>query len=92
MGNADFRVRGKIFATLHLPKENRGALKLTLEQQKAFMAAEPAAFEPAAGAWGRKGWTTIHLRQVKVATARRALDLAWNNVAPKRLVDLSKSV
>ena|SRR5205809_5086150 len=41
MGNVDFRVRGRIFATLHPPRLNRGALKLTIEQQKLLITAEP---------------------------------------------------
>jgi hypothetical protein len=85
MGNVDFRVRGKIFATLHPPRLNRGALKLTVEQQKSLMAAEPACFAPAAGAWGRKGWTLVRLQRADSAIVRRALEMAWHNTAPKRL-------
>ena len=85
MGNVDFRVRGKIFATLHPPRLNRGALKLTVEQQKSLMTAEPACFAPAAGAWGRKGWTLVRLQQADSAIVRRALEMAWRNTAPKGL-------
>jgi hypothetical protein len=85
MGNVDFRVRGKIFATLHPPKLNRGALKLTIEQQKSLMAAKPACFAPAAGAWGRKGWTLVQLQPADSAIVRRALEMAWRNTAPKGL-------
>ena len=83
MGNVDFRMRGKIFATLHPPRLNRGALKLTIEQQKSLIAAEPLCFAPAVGAWGRKGWTLV--QRANSATVRRALEMAWYNVAPKRL-------
>jgi hypothetical protein len=92
MGNVDFRVLGKIFATLHPPGKGRGALKLTIEQQKALMTAEPSAFEPAVGGWGRKGWTLIHLSKVSIATGRRVLEAAWRNVAPKRLAVYLKSM
>ena len=85
MGNVDFRVRGRIFATLHPPRLNRGALKLTIEQQKLLITAEPACFGPAVGAWGRKGWTLVQLQRANSATVRRALEMAWYNVAPKRL-------
>ena len=85
MGNVDFRVRGKIFATLHPPKLNRGAFKLTIEQQKSLMAAEPACFAPAAGGWGRKGWTLVQLQRANSATVSRVLEMAWRNVAPERL-------
>jgi hypothetical protein len=85
MGNVDFRVRGKIFATLHPPRLNRGALKLTVEQQKSLMAAEPACFAPAVGALGRKGWTLVQLQRANSATVRRVLEMAWRNVAPKDL-------
>jgi hypothetical protein len=85
MGNVDFRVRGKIFATLHPPRLNRGALKLTIDQQKSLMAAEPACFRAAVGAWGRKGWTLVQLQRANSATVRRALEMAWRNVEPKDL-------
>ena len=85
MGNVDFRVRGKIFATLHPPRLNRGALKLTIGQQKSLIAAEPARFAPAVGAWGRKGWTLVQLHRANSATVRRVLEMAWRNVAPKDL-------
>ena len=51
MGHPDFRVRNKIFASLGVPDAAWGMVKLTPEQQDMLMAAEPAAFKPAAGAW-----------------------------------------
>jgi hypothetical protein len=85
MGNVDFRVRGKIFATLYPPRLNRGALRLMIEQQKSLMAAEPVCFGLAVGAWGRKGWTLVQLQRANSATVRRALEMAWYNVASKCL-------
>jgi len=81
----DFRVGGKIFATLD-GAERRGALKLTPDQQEVLMAAEPGLFNPAAGAWGARGWTHIELPGADEGAARSALAMAWRNTAPKALV------
>jgi len=87
MDHPDFRVGNKIFATIPRPEELRGMVKLTPEQQGSFMEAEPLAFEPAQGAWGRQGCTYVSLEVVKKATLRRALSAAWRNAAPKRLLE-----
>jgi hypothetical protein len=81
----DFRVRGKVFATLGYPDKKWGMVKLTPEQQEVFVTDEPIAFVPAAGAWGRKGSTTVLLRAAKQATLRRAILAAWLNTAPQAL-------
>ena len=52
MGHPDFRAGGKIFASLHAPAKGTGAVMLMPEQQELAMAAEPAAFSPAAGGVG----------------------------------------
>lgn len=85
MGHPDFRVGGKIFATLGYPDDGFAMVKLTLEQQEAFVAAEPAVFAPVKGSWGLRGATTVRLRQAKTASVRLALAAAWRNVAPRRL-------
>jgi hypothetical protein len=85
MGTPDFRVRGKIFATLQASDEPHGVVKFSLEQQELFMRVDPLAFEPVAGAWGRKGWTRVRLHQAKQPRVRDALVAAWRNTAPKRL-------
>src|SRR5579862_1962442 len=54
MNHPDFRVAGKIFATLGYPNKERGMVKLTPLQQEEFVAAHPAAFQPVAGAWVAK--------------------------------------
>ena len=82
MGHPDFRANGKIFATLRAD-ERSGALKLSPEVQRELLRAHAKAFSPASGAWGRQGWTTIHLGAADRATARGALLLAWQNVAAK---------
>jgi hypothetical protein len=73
MGHPDFRVGGKIFATLGYPDEKWAMVKLTPEQQEAFVAADPVAFTPVKGAWGRGGATNVLLRKAKAATVRTAL-------------------
>ena len=86
MGHPDFRVRGKIFATLGYPDPAWGMLKLTPEQQEAFVSAEPAVFEPVNGGWGRRGATLVRLRPARTPSIRTALGAAWQNVAPRKLV------
>lgn len=85
MGHPDFRVRGKIFATLG-PDDDWGMVKLTAEQQASFIRTEPDVFHPASGAWGRRGCTMIRLDDADDAAVRQALSAAWRNTAPKRLV------
>ncbi len=84
MGHADFRVRGKIFATIG-PAGDWGMVKLTPAQQAAFERGEPAVFAPVKGGWGVRGATTVSFRAAKKASARAALVTAWRNVAPKTL-------
>lgn len=83
MNHPDFRVRGKVFATLGYPDKKWGMVKLTPEQQEVFVADEPKVFVPAKGAWGRLGGTTVFLRAAKQTTLRRAILAAWLNAAPK---------
>ena len=87
MNHPDFRVRRKIFATLG-PDETWGMVKLTPDQQEWFMHTEPDIFQPASGAWGRRGATIVRLRNAKNSTIQQALIAAWRNAAPKRLVQL----
>jgi hypothetical protein len=90
MGHPDFRVGGKIFATI-APDGVRGMVKLTPEQQAILTRSDPSAFEPASGAWGRNGSTMVTFANVDEATARQALAAAWKNTAPKRLLDSGPS-
>lgn len=85
MGHPDFRVAGKIFATIGYPDKLFGMVKLTPLEQRIFMDAEPKAFCPCAGAWGRKGATSVKLSLVGKATLRRAISAAWEFAAPARL-------
>jgi hypothetical protein len=86
MDHPDFRVRGKIFATLW-PRERRGVVKLTPEQQEEVTKSNPDVFTPVPGGWGRQGSTMLSLDQADEETARSALLLAWKNRAPASLKD-----
>jgi hypothetical protein len=81
----DFRVRNKIFAGLSRDGAT-GNLKLTPEQQGMVLSANSKAFYPAAGAWGRSGWTHFKLAEVQQGELRELLRDSWRLVAPKRLV------
>ena len=83
MGHPDFRVGGKIFATLHGAGKGTGAVMLLPEQQELAMAAEPDAFSPAAGGWGRGGSTIVSLADVSDEWLERVLDWAWARRARK---------
>jgi hypothetical protein len=87
MDHPDFRVRGKIFATLGYPDTGVGMVKLFPDQQKDFVRAEPKVFAPVNGAWGRRGATHVRLKTAKNTSVLRALAAAWRNTAPKRLVE-----
>lgn len=78
MGAADFRVGGRIFATLAHQREGYGNLMLTPEQQAAFVAESPALFLPVHGGWGNNGATHLRLAAVDEATLTGALRTAWN--------------
>jgi YjbR len=84
MSHPDFRVGGKIFATLGYPDEQWAMVKLTPEQQAEIVRSEPAMFQPVKGGWGRGGATNVHLRAAQVAPVRAALALARQNLAARR--------
>ncbi|MSU76830.1 MAG: MmcQ/YjbR family DNA-binding protein [Gemmataceae bacterium] len=88
MGHPDFRVGGKIFATLAHESEGGGNIKLKPEQQASYVADEPEIFRPINGAWGLRGWTHVNLPNAQELTVRQALIAAWRNTAPKKLVAL----
>jgi hypothetical protein len=81
MGHADFRVGGRIFATLGAPDDRHGMVALMPEQQEDFMMLAPDAFRPAAGAWGRGGSTLVRLEAVSVEMLENALAAAWRRRA-----------
>jgi len=77
MGHPDFRVGGRIFATLASQDQGFGNLMLILEQQKAFVEDLPEIFVPIAGGWGRMGMTHIRLAAATEDVLRGALQVAW---------------
>jgi len=85
MGHPDFRVGGKIFATLSYPRTGFGMVVLTPEQQELFVRTEPKTFTPVPGGWGQKGSTHVLLRTAKKVAVREALKTAWRNRAPGRI-------
>ncbi len=85
MSHPDFRVAGKIFATLGYPDGKWAMVKLTPEQQAELLSDDPGVFVPVKGGWGRKGATNVKLRAAKAAAVRSALTAAWCNTAPRHL-------
>jgi hypothetical protein len=83
MGHPDFRVGGKIFATLG-PDLTWGMAKLTPAQQQDHLRNEPSAFKPASGAWGTGGATLITLADVSEGSVRHALSDAWRNRSARK--------
>jgi hypothetical protein len=77
MGQADFRVGGRIFATLASEKQGYGNLMLTPELQAAFVEELPEVFVPVAGGWGRNGATHIRLAAASEDVLEGALRTAW---------------
>ena len=82
MGHPDFRVNNRIFATLHHDRET-GMVALTPDQQAQFIRADPDAFAPESGAWGRSGSTRVRLASVHEEALGEAMTLAWQNTANK---------
>jgi hypothetical protein len=77
MGSADFRVGGRIFATLASQEKGYGNLMLTPEQQSALIEERPDLFVPIAGGWGRMGMTHIRLAEADEDILFGALQMAW---------------
>lgn len=80
MNHPDFRVAGKIFASLGYPDESWGMVKLTPAQQRAFIAQAPNVFKPCNGAWGRQGSTHVHLPSAAPRVVRAAFAAAAANI------------
>jgi hypothetical protein len=87
MGHADFRVCGKIFASLAYPDDAWGVLRLTVDQQKRFVQTDPKVFKPVKGGWGLKGATNVCLKPATKAKLFTAMVAAWRNLAPDELSD-----
>jgi len=77
MDHPDFRVGGKIFATIGYPDKEHGMVILPPEEQARLIKSHPKVFAPAKGAWGKRGSTTVTLDAIDAATLRPALEIAW---------------
>jgi hypothetical protein len=84
MGHPDFRVRGKIFATLGYPDETWGMVALTPVDQQLAVTAAPEMFVPVKGAWGRRGATSVRLQKATKKRLREAMEAAWKKAAVRR--------
>jgi hypothetical protein len=85
MHHPDFRVGGKVFATLGYPDKSWGMVKLTPEQQRIYVQAHPTVFMPVNGAWGRQGNTLVRLKAADTEIVREAMVEAWSARAPRKL-------
>ena len=77
MWSVDFRVGGRIFATLASVKQGFGNLMLSPEQQSLFVGERPDVFVPVTGGWGRMGITHVRLADVSEDVLTGALRAAW---------------
>jgi hypothetical protein len=78
MGAVDFRVGGRIFATLAHGPLGLGNLMLSPELQKSLSDEAPEVFFPVSGGWGRMGATHIRLAEATPEQLLKGLQLAWN--------------
>ena len=83
MNHPDFRANGRIFASI-MPGEKKGTLNLTAEEQRELQRHHKTTFSPAAGAWGRQGWTHVEFAGADEAAVRSAMLMAWQNVAQRK--------
>jgi hypothetical protein len=77
MNHPDFRVRGKIFATLGYPSREFAAVMLTPAEQAEFVKDGAGAFVPVNGGWGLRGSTNVRLKLATTELVKRALSAAW---------------
>ncbi len=90
MGSPDFRVNGRIFATLASQKQGYGNLKLRPEQQQEFVREAPDIFVPIHGGWGRMGMTHIVLAKADKDILAGALRAAWQLRVEKNVKPAAK--
>lgn len=89
-GHPDFRVGGRILASLGYPDPKWAMLVLTPDQQRAWVRAHPDAFVPVEGKWGEQGCTSVRLNAVDEETLGEALTLAWQHASTKSPARRSK--
>ncbi len=73
MSHPDFRVAGKIFATLGYPDKTRGMVKLSPEEQHYFSKNYPDVFVPVKGVWGKRGATNVYLKAASKEVLAKAI-------------------
>ena len=83
MNHPDFRIGGKIFASVGYPDESFAMVKLTPEQQMAYMKRAPKALKPCHGVWGQRGATNVHLPSATKTIVEAALNAARRNIDAK---------
>src|SRR5277367_3832696 len=86
MEHPDFRVSGKVFATLGYPDIKLGMIKLTPRQQEVIVAKHPKVFKAVSGGWGLRGATNVLLRYATTKNLLPALTQAWKNLAARRAI------
>lgn len=79
MNHPDFRVGGRIFATMGYPDKSWAMVKLVPGQQEQFVDAEPEVYSPVKGKWGLQGATSVCLKKASKTSAKKALMAAWEN-------------
>ena len=82
-GHPDFRMGGRIFATLGYPDNQWGMVGIHPRSARRFVRDHPGVFVPAAGAWGDQGSTTVRLNRIDEEALGEALTLAWRNAIEK---------
>jgi len=80
-GHPDFRVNGRIFATLW-PDESRAVVKLAIPDQMALVQMDPSTFS--LNGWSRQGYINVDLKHIDVSRLRTVMESAWNNVAARK--------
>ena len=85
MNHPDFRVGGKVFASL-FPDDGWGVIKLTPDLQAELLTEQPEVYEACKGAWGRAGATIVLLEDAEEGSVLKALIAAWRRNAPRKLL------
>lgn len=84
VGHADFRVNGRIFATLGYPEGEHAMVKLTPDEQEIVVAGAPETFTPVPGGWGKGGATRVLLKTADPAAVKSALKRAHHSFMAKK--------
>lgn len=82
----DFRIKNKIFASLHTDKKIM-MVKLSIKDQSVFCSFDKEVIYPVPGGWGRQGATFINLKKIKKEMLIDALITAWKNTAPQKTAE-----